>query len=46
MELCLERPGTALGRIALGNVPVQVGRVTLINLRSTGVRGTAKYASF
>ena len=46
MEIHLQGPGIISDRIALGDVPVQAGRVTLINLRSMGVRGTAKYASF
>jgi hypothetical protein len=46
MEIHLDGPGIISDRIALGDVPVQAGRVTLIDLRSIGVRGTAKYASF
>ena len=46
MEIQLQGGGILSDRIALGPVPVQAGRITLIDLRSIGVRGTAKYAQF
>ena len=34
------------GRVQLSNVPVRSGKITIINLRSVGNRGTANYVTF